>query len=116
MPQISNIGGSLTSAVVLTLLAWGVRLLRATAQRSQGPSRKGSSAELGGTLPCFFAALTPAALRRLVRHCVRNCGMPWLRRAPAPQSCHLAKPVKPQTRLITAAWPHFLSNVQVFTC
>lgn len=67
MPQISNIGGSLTSAVVLTLLAWGVRLLRATAQRSQGPSRKGSSAELGGTLPRFFAALTPAALRKLVR-------------------------------------------------
>lgn len=66
MPQISNIGGSLTSAVVLTLLAWGVRLLRATAQRSQGPSRKGSSAELGGTLPRFFAALTPAALRKLI--------------------------------------------------
>ena len=65
MPQISNIGGSLTSAVVLTFLAWGVRLLRATAQR-QGPSRKGSSSENGGTRPRFFASLTPAALRRLV--------------------------------------------------
>jgi hypothetical protein len=70
MPQISNIGGSLTSAVVLTFLAWGVRLLRATAQR-QGPSRKGSSSENGGTRPRFFAALTPAALRRLVNRTER---------------------------------------------
>lgn len=73
MPQISNIGGSLTSAIVLTVLAWGVRILRATAQRSQGPSRKGSSAELGGTLPRFFSALTPAALRRLVRRSAGYC-------------------------------------------
>ena len=74
MPQISNIGGSLTSAVVLTFLAWGVRLLRATAQR-QGPSRKGSSSENGGTRPRFFAALTPAALRRLVKSHRACCGM-----------------------------------------
>ena len=65
MPQISNVGGSLTSAVVLTLLAWGVRLLRATTQRQDG-SRRGSSADLAGSLPRFFAALSPAALRMLV--------------------------------------------------
>ena len=72
MPQISNIGGSLTSAVVLTLLAWGVRLLRATAQRSQDGSRHGSSGGLAGTLPRFFAALSPAALRMLVRASIRR--------------------------------------------
>ena len=66
MPQISNIGGSLTSAVVLTFLAWGVRLLRATAARSQDGSRRGSSSDLTGALPRFFAALSPAALRMLV--------------------------------------------------
>mmetsp|Transcript_15084 Transcript_15084/g.45563 ORF Transcript_15084/g.45563 Transcript_15084/m.45563 type:complete len:356 (-) Transcript_15084:398-1465(-) len=66
MPQISNIGGSLTSAVVLTLLAWGVRLLRATAQRQQEGSRHGSSGDLLSSLPRFFAALSPAALRMLV--------------------------------------------------
>lgn len=66
MPRISNIGGSLTSAVVLTLLAWGVRLLRATAQRTQDGSRRGGASDLAGTLPRFFAALSPAALRMLV--------------------------------------------------
>lgn len=67
MPQISNIGGSLTSAVVLTLLAWGVRLLRATAQRKADSSPGASSADLLTSLPRFFAALSPAALRMLVR-------------------------------------------------
>lgn len=69
MPSINNIGGSLTSAVILTLLAWGVRVLRATAQR-QGTNnqRRGSKSDLQSSLGRFFAALSPAALRMLVRH------------------------------------------------
>lgn len=66
MPRISNIGGSLTSAVVLTLLAWGVRFLRATAQRGKDGSKRSNSAELVATLPRFFASLSPAAIRMLV--------------------------------------------------
>lgn len=66
MPRISNIGGSLTSAVVLTLLAWGVRFLRATAQRGKDSSRRPSAAEPLPTVPRFFASLSPAAIRMLV--------------------------------------------------
>ena len=74
MPSINNIGGSLTSAVILTLLAWGVRVLRATAQR-QGSNnhRRGSRSDLQTSLGRFFAALSPAALRMLVR---LLCGLP----------------------------------------
>jgi hypothetical protein len=68
MPSINNVGGSLTSAIILTLLAWGVRVLRATAQR-QGTNnqRRGSKSDLQASLGRFFAALSPAALRMLVR-------------------------------------------------
>lgn len=98
MPQISNIGGSLTSAVVLTFLAWGVRLLRATAQR-QGPSRKGSSSENGGPRPRFFAALTPAALRRLVSPHRACCGV---MAAPHPTASCCSDAIKGCTNLAAA--------------
>ena len=65
MPSINNIGGSLTSAIILTLLAWGVRVLRATAQRPQN-QRKGSRGSLETYLGRFFSILSPAALKMLV--------------------------------------------------
>lgn len=70
MPSITNIGGSLTSAIVLTLIAWGVRFFRAAAQRNQGSAsqNQGSQKQLGK----FHASLTPASLRMLVR-CLFCC-------------------------------------------
>ena len=65
MPSITNVGGSLTSAIALTLLAWAVRLFRAAAQqRKQGllPDSAKQAQKLGR----FFCTLTPAALRMLV--------------------------------------------------
>ena len=77
MPSINNIGGSLTSAVILTLLAWGVRVLRATAQR-QGTNnqRRGSKSDLQASLVRFFAPLSPAALR--MRVCAYSGPCAWL--------------------------------------
>lgn len=62
--SISNAGGSLTSALALTLLAWGVRWLRSElirkrqdeAGRQQGEATQGR----------FFSRLSPASLRMLV--------------------------------------------------
>jgi rhodanese-related sulfurtransferase len=64
MPAVTNAGGSLTSAVVLTLLAWGVRWVRSEITRR----RKADSAreQDGGALGRFAAELSPAALRMLV--------------------------------------------------
>lgn len=65
MPSISNAGGSLTSALVLTLLAWGVRWLRAELnkkKKSNGTSQDHSCTRLGR----FYARLSPASLRMLV--------------------------------------------------
>ena len=88
MPSINNVGGSLTSAIILTLLAWGVRVLRATAQRQgNNNQRRGSKSDLQASLGRFFAPLSPAALRMLVRkHCAAvqfpamspSCSTAWV--------------------------------------
>lgn len=67
MPAITNVGGSVTSALVLTLLAWGVRLLRAAARRSDA-ARKELAKHASRKISRFAAHLSPAALRLLVGH------------------------------------------------
>ena len=66
LPSITNVGGSLTSAAALTLLAWAVRFFRAAAQqrkqRQGEPEDKTSSLRLGR----YFCSLTPAAVKLLV--------------------------------------------------
>ncbi len=66
LPSITNVGGSLTSAAALTLLAWAVRFFRAAAQQRkqrQGvPEDNTSSLRLGK----YFCSLTPAAVKLLV--------------------------------------------------
>lgn len=64
MPSVSNAGGSLTSAVVLTLLAWGVRWLRNELSRhkKEEAARQRERRSPGR----FHAALSPAALRMLM--------------------------------------------------
>ena len=42
LPSITNVGGSLTSAAALTLLAWAVRFFRAASSAKE-------AAETGGT-------------------------------------------------------------------
>ncbi|CAK0784964.1 hypothetical protein CVIRNUC_008169 [Coccomyxa viridis] len=65
-PSITNVGGSLTSAAALTLLAWAVRFFRAAAQQrkqhQREPEDRGSSLRLGK----YFCSLTPAAVKSLV--------------------------------------------------
>ena len=61
MPSITNVGGSLTSAVALTLIAWAVRFVRARNCRRQNEK------DLHRQLGRYHATLTPAALQILVR-------------------------------------------------
>jgi hypothetical protein len=64
MASISNAGGSLTSAIVLTVLAWGVRWIRAEViRRKQEESCKQQERGSPGR---FYGELSPAALRMLV--------------------------------------------------
>lgn len=65
MALINNAGGSLTSAVLLTLLAWGVRWLRAELNRKRQEDEKGRVASRR-SLGRFSARLSPVALRMLV--------------------------------------------------
>lgn len=60
MPSITNVGGSLTSAVALTLIAWAVRFVRAR------NSRKQDERELHKQLGRFHASISAAALQMLV--------------------------------------------------
>lgn len=60
MPSITNVGGSLTSAVALTLIAWAVRFVRAR------NSRKQDEKELHKHLGRFHASISAAALQLLV--------------------------------------------------
>lgn len=64
MPSVTNAGGSLTSAIVLTLLAWGVRWLRNELSRykKEEAARQREKRSPGR----FHAALSPAALRMLM--------------------------------------------------
>ena len=80
LPSITNVGGSLTSAAALTLLAWAVRFFRAAAQQRkqrQGvPEDNTSSLRLGK----YFCSLTPAAVKLLVREHPCMC--------PSATKCH----------------------------
>lgn len=73
MPSITNVGGSLTSAAVLTLLAWGVRFLRAAAQRKRLQAEQAASKP--PPLGRFFCLLSPVSLYLLVSPfvAVSNC-------------------------------------------
>lgn len=63
---ITNVGGSFTSAIVLTVLAWTVRWVRSRA--SGKPKRDGIAAEDEQQyVGKYFAILSPAAVRMLVR-------------------------------------------------
>ena len=75
MPSITNAGGSLTSAIVLTLLAWGVRWLRAelNKKRREEASKSRSARRLGR----FYARLSPASLRMLVGVGLCLVGVHW---------------------------------------
>lgn len=66
MPSITNVGGSLTSAVALTLIAWAVRFVRAR------NSRKQDEKELHKQLGRFHASISAAALQLLVCGLHRN--------------------------------------------
>ena len=64
MPSVSNAGGSLTSAIVLTMLAWGVRWIRGEMVRSK---REDAARQQDRRTPGrFHAELSPASLRMLV--------------------------------------------------
>ena len=65
MPSFQNAGGSFTSAILLTLLAWGARWLRTELikKKQQEEAAKQQSCAAVGR---FFAPLSPAALRMLV--------------------------------------------------
>ncbi|KAK9843460.1 hypothetical protein WJX81_004052 [Elliptochloris bilobata] len=64
MPVITNVGGSITSAVALTLLAWAVRFIRSRAerQRKRQLQRRVTDRSSGK----YSCGLSPAALRMLV--------------------------------------------------
>lgn len=63
MPLFQQVGGSLTAAAALTLLAWGARLLRNKYSGGLRPRVNGGQARPQGR---FFCKLSPAALRMLV--------------------------------------------------
>lgn len=69
MPSITNVGGSLTSAVALTLIAWAVRFVRAR------NSRKQDERDLHRQLGRYHASLSVPALQILVRqqHTISCC-------------------------------------------
>lgn len=71
MALINNAGGSLSSALLLTLLAWGVRWLRAELNRKRREEEAGRQASRR-TLGRFFARLSPVALRMLVRRLMEH--------------------------------------------
>lgn len=62
MPLVQQAGGSLTTAAVLTLLAWGVRMLRKDGKASLLPGVHEGQPLQGR----FFSTLSAAALRMLV--------------------------------------------------
>lgn len=63
MPLFQQVGGSLTTAAALTLLAWSVRFLRKKYNRGGIPYLTEQSQRSQGR---FFCTLSPAALRMLV--------------------------------------------------
>ncbi|PSC72095.1 outer dynein arm-docking complex subunit 3 isoform B [Micractinium conductrix] len=65
MALINNAGGSLSSALLLTMLAWGVRWLRAELNRRKR-EEEACAAASRRSLGRFTACLSPVALRMLV--------------------------------------------------
>jgi hypothetical protein len=69
--RVVNVGGSLTTALVLSAVAWGVRLLRAKnilrpAERPSKPAARASSKAL-------YGRLSPLAFRLLVSARAHAC-------------------------------------------
>ena len=70
MPLFQQVGGSLTTAAALTLLAWSVRFLRKKYARGGFPYLTEQSQKRQGR---FFCTLSPAALRMLVSFIHLTC-------------------------------------------
>ena len=89
MPSVTNVGGSLTSALALTALAAAVRLLRGAGRGrfgffgrdgrgiddddedgENGTTARGRSRRAVGR---YFAPISPTSLRMLVRKSMRCC-------------------------------------------
>lgn len=83
MPSITNVGGSLTSAIALTLLAWAVRFFRKAAQQRKHGIRAPADAKQPQKLGRYFCSLSPAALRMLVMtlHLIRPLSLELLANA-----------------------------------
>ncbi len=65
MPSIANVGGSITSALALTLLAWAVRFVR-SARTKRCAHRPVHSEQVPVRRGKHRAALTPVAVQQLV--------------------------------------------------
>ncbi|KAK9829026.1 hypothetical protein WJX72_003487 [[Myrmecia] bisecta] len=113
--RVTNVGGSLTSALALTLLAWAVRFFRAAAQSKHAAhsSDSNSSKPLGR----YFASLSPAALRMLVEtdpvpHLVLDVrSEEEVQQSPLPEELQSAVHL-PEAELgsALASWPERLST------
>ena len=66
MPSITNVGGSISSAVALTLLAWAIRTVRGATQRRQRQAEGLPGIDRVAKAARFACTLKPAALRMLV--------------------------------------------------
>ncbi|KAK9868177.1 hypothetical protein WJX84_012133 [Apatococcus fuscideae] len=76
MPSVANVGGSITSAVALTLLAWAVRFIRSAHNKRVGAARRPPEvAQTNTTHSRFYTCLSPASIQLLVEtnpfpHCI----------------------------------------------
>lgn len=109
MALINNAGGSLTSAILLTVLAWGVRWLRAEVKRKRRDEESGRAASRQ-SLGRFSGRLSPVALRMLVR--LLLCGEVAACMA-AQVDCHPCLPARPHPptrstwlQVETGPYPH----------
>lgn len=73
MPLVSNVGGSITGAVVATALALGVRLVLRRPSGRRGAGAEPDDGAASALCPRFLGSITPAALRLLVRLWCRRC-------------------------------------------
>lgn len=64
MAPFNNVGGSITGALALTMLAWGIRLFRAMQHRRK--AQEDNATPIAEAKPKFMSSITPAALRMLV--------------------------------------------------
>lgn len=71
MPSITNVGGSISTAVALTLLAWAIRTVRGASQRREAQRlTQGQPAQHKSRFAC---KLSPAAVRLLVGRSACTC-------------------------------------------